>query len=283
MIGYYILAVAIVAVLLFLYFRFFTPPKFGNTLVVSGAVKTGKTMFSLRCARIQYYKQLIKYYIARFLRPFFALIFPTWRKRTFEKPLFYSNIPVVIRNYSPLTEALILRKERFRYGSVIFVDEASLVADSRLIKQEEVNEALLLFNKLIAHETRGGYLFWNTQAVNDLHYAIKRCTGSYFYIHHNIKIPFFVIMFYREMFFSDDGGGSTASVTVTGADEELKIMLVPKSIWKKYDRYAFSILTDHLPVADRIETYKRYGKKKIKRLVTFRDFKTIDKEWEKNI
>lgn len=76
-----------------------------------------------------------------------------------EKPLLYSNIPLAVDGFTPLTLDLIQRKERFRYGSVIYVCESSLVADSMSFKDPLLNENMLLLNKLIAHETRGGYIF----------------------------------------------------------------------------------------------------------------------------
>ena len=79
-------------------------------------------------------------------------------------PLIYSNVPLAMP-YVPLTDDLLLRKKRFVYGSVIYVQEASLVADSQLIRDMDVNERLMLFNKLIGHETKGGVIIYDTQCI----------------------------------------------------------------------------------------------------------------------
>ena len=69
-----------------------------------------------------------------------------------------------LNSYVPLTDDLLLRKKRFVYGSVIYVQEASLVADSQLIRDMDINERLMLFNKLIGHETKGGVIIYDTHS-----------------------------------------------------------------------------------------------------------------------
>ena len=149
-------------IFLVIYARIIKIPKFGNMVLVTGGVKTGKSTMSVWLAYRQYKRQLRKYYICNYvIYPLFKWIpfgiFKRMRRR--EKPLFYSNIPVAVKNFVPLTLDLIERRKRFRYGSVIYVCESSLVADSQSIKDVLVNEEMLLLNKLIAHETKGGYIF----------------------------------------------------------------------------------------------------------------------------
>lgn len=279
----YILIIIGLVLLLVLYYKWFRVPTFGNLIVVSGAVKAGKSTMSFRLAQKQYQRQLWKYRFKRYIA--FPICKKILRKDVSkpEVPLFYSNIPCAVKNFSPLTEELILRTQRFRYGSVIYCDEASLVADSQLIKNIETNERLLLFNKLIGHETKGGYLIYNTQSIGDLHYAIKRCTGSYFYVHHNVKLPGFVVMYFRELFFSDDMGTSSAiNVSDKDIEHELRRIIVPKSVWKRFDCYCYSSFTDDLPVSDEVVVIQKKDKKKVKEIVSFRTFTSLQRRFQKN-
>lgn len=251
-------------------------PKCGNMVLTTGGVKTGKTTFSVHMVLKTLKKQRRKVKVQNF----FIKIFKALKLKSFENtqskemPLLYSNIPLQVP-YVPLTQELIQRQERFVYGSVIYVCESSLVADSMSFKDDILNENMLLLNKLIGHETKGGYIFYDTQAINDNHFAIRRCLSTYFYIHHTVKIPFFLLMYVRELKYSDDN--TSVNTFAEDVEDSLKLVIVPKSVWKKFDCYCYSILTDDLPVnnnvveaeslkASDIITFKKYhtlkGKKK---------------------
>lgn len=278
-----IVILIIMAVLLFLAFRILKIPKFGNMVLVTGGVKTGKSTMSVWLSVRQYWRQLRKYYIYN------KIIYPAFHWMPFkickrmqkkEKPLFYSNIPVAIKNYVPLTTDLIERRKRFRYGSVIYVCESSLVADSQTIKDGIINEEMLLLNKLIAHETKGGYIFYDTQSISDNHYAVKRCLSSYFYIHHMKKIPFFCLAWVRELKFSEDS--TEVNTFETDVEDTLQLVIIPKKVWKLFDCYCYSALTDHLPIVEDTRKVERFGDKKARKIITFRNYKTIPKEFTSN-
>ena len=150
-------------------------------VLVTGGVKTGKTTLSVRLVYKTWKKQVLKVRIQNALLSVFKFLGFKKFKDVEKKPLplIYSNIPINMP-YVPLTQKLIQREERFVYGSVIYVCESSLLADSMSFKDEYVNEQLLLLNKLIGHETKGGYLFYDTQAIGDNHFSIKRCLSTYF-------------------------------------------------------------------------------------------------------
>lgn len=241
--------------------------KYPNVTNVSGGVKTGKSTYALYLARKLYKKALFKWKIACLLHP----------KDKPEKPLFYSNIPVGF-DYVPMTREIILRQERLRYKSVAFVDEASLIADSQDWKDENINERLKMFNKLYGHETCGGYLIYNTQTMRDNHYAIKRVMNSYLWIQSNIKwIPFVMVLKVCEMFYSDDGETNAFNKDL---DENLKTIIIPKSVWKKFDCYCYSILTDDLPVADKEVHGKYLSNLKTKEIIDLRE--TQEEKYKKN-
>lgn len=249
-------------------------PKIGCVALVTGAVKSGKSTFAVALS-IQKYKQAHRMWV---IRKFFQELL---RRKVDEEPLLYSNIPLAVP-YVPLTKDLIQRKKRFRYKSVVYVNEASLMADSMLgaVKggagrgeTELVAERLMLFNKLFGHETYSGYLIYDTQAIVDLHFSIKRCISEYFYIHHLQKyIPFLLCANVREERHSEDN--STINAYTDDVEKSLSRVLIPKSVWKKFDAHCFSYLTDDLPVEDNV--IRGCKDLKARSVISFRDFKTIN-------
>ena len=269
-----ILIIAIAILVFFLVFKY-KIPRVGNMVLITGGIKTGKTMLSVRLAVKLYKQQLFKWHFHNALQTF-----KRKEKRTYrEKPLLYSNVPLKTK-YVPLTTDLLCRRERFSYGSICYVCESSLVADSMSYKDEEINERLLLFNKLFAHETRGGCVVYDTQSVNDNHYGIRRCLSTYLHIHHTIKIPLFpfVIMYLREMYYSDDN--NVVNTSDSDVEDKLKITLVPKSTWKLYDRYCYSVLTDNLPKDDKVVDNAKTKDLKARKIISFKKFKTIKENIE---
>ena len=185
----YLLWFILIAIVLFFIAKFmkqFKVAKIGSLCLVNGGVKCGKSTLSVSIVRSEYKSRVRKTKFMNFFRKLF-------HKPLKELPLLYSNVPLACP-YVPLTDDLLLRKKRFVYGSVIYCQEASLVADSQLIRDMDINQRLLLFNKLIGHETKGGVIVYDTQCISDLHYSIKRCLSNYIYVHHLVKwVPFFNI------------------------------------------------------------------------------------------
>lgn len=248
----------------------FKVPKIGSVALFTGGVKAGKSTCAFYFAMKQYKRALRSW---RF-RNFFLRAFG---KELEEKPLFYSNVPVGIP-YVPVTRDMLLRKVRFREYSVVYFNEASLLADSTLFKDDELNERLNLFYKLFGHET-GGYLVLDTHCVADNHFAVKRCTSQYFYVHHLVKwIPFFLIAYVREDRYSDDG--TMVGVNDKDVEDSLKKVIIPRSIWKKIDSRCFSSLTDDLPCAADVVDVEKGDSLKVKKLVSFREYKSIPSKFK---
>lgn len=286
-----VIVLVVVAILLFLFLKLFKIPKIGCIGMVTGGVKCGKSMLSVWLA-VRKYKALHRKWR---VRCFFLKLFGKFLRKEFklpEEPKLYSNVKLAGVPYTLLTTDILLRNVRPAYGSVVYIQEASLVADSMYHQDGEVNERLLLFNKLFGHETHGGYLIYDTQSIADNHYAVKRCINSYFWIHHNVKIPFFVLLYVREFMFSED----KSAVNTVGEDveEELKIVVVPKRVWRMYDAYCYSAFTDTLNMLDdevftpiSFNRFKR-NNLKTRRLISFKKFRTISeykisKEDEKSV
>lgn len=244
--------------------------RYGNLTLVSGGVKTGKTELCVALAMKQYKKQLRK-----------------WRKSCKrarlryeplpEKPLLYSNMPIGKKGfkYAPLTTELITRKERFRYGSVVYFNEVSFIAGSKDIKDEELNDTLLQLFKLCAHETKGGYFFLDTQSPQDMHYTVKRSLSTYYYIYRRLTLPFVSLLWMRENILVD--GDNTVAIdtqidtqdSIADGGKKMYFRPILNKWWKYYDQYAYSALTDDLPVAD--DTVEIINNKKVEVLTRCRD------------
>ena len=253
--------------MIFYILKQFKFPKIGSLTLISGGVKTGKSTFSVALAIREYKARLRKTKFKNFFRKLF-------KKSTLELPCLYSNVPLA------LPYVLLLRKKRFVYGSVVYCQEASLVADSQLIKDMNVNNLLLLFNKLFGHSTKGGCLIYDTQTISDLHYSIKRSLSEYFYIHHLVKwIPGFLVAYVIENRYSEDG-----SIVLDGSkdvEDTLKRVIIPKKTWKYFDCYCYSVLTDNLPVEKTIvDNNIQTQDLKARKILTFRKggFLTNEKE-----
>ena len=186
-ISLYIL-LALLALGAFIFYKIskhFKVPKIACVSLTTGGVKSGKSTFSVYLA-ISTYKRIHRRWK---VRKVFQTLF---NKPIDEEPVLYSNIPLSVP-YVPITLELLQRKIRPRYGSVAYVNEASLLCDQMLFKDDELNERLTLFNKLFGHETCGGYLVYDTQCIGDVHYAVKRSLSNYFYVHliilNSLKLP----------------------------------------------------------------------------------------------
>lgn len=252
------ICIAALIFVLFLYFKFIKHLKIGCICLVTGGVKTGKSTLSVATALREYRIALFRWKI----KSFFCNLF---RKPIPEKPLFYSNVPIKVNNFVPLELAHLLREKRFNYKSVVYLQEASLLCDSQLIKDKDLNNKLMLFFKLFGHETKGGKLIIDTQSICDTHYSLKRSLSNYVYIHHIQKIPFFVICYVRELMHSEDN--STINVVTKDVEEDLKRIIVPKSVWKKFDCYCLSSFTDYL---NNNSNTKKVDDLKVSEMVSFR-------------
>lgn len=281
----YLVYLAIAIVILVLVRKFlsrFKFPKINCLAVFTGDVKVGKSGVSLACA-YSHYRVIHRSWR---VRSFFRKIF---RLEIAEEPLFYSNIPLAGINYCQLTTDHILRKKRFNFGSVVFVDEASLLADCYLSKDcKDLSTTLLAFFKLFGHETHSGYCIFNSQSVSDLHISLRKCTSQYFYIHDtnsSFFVPWFAWCHMREERYTEDG--STINTYDKDVEETLKTCIFRKKIFKQYDSHAYSILTDNLPV-DNQKKFNNLGDDlKAQSLVSFRPeflrlFEDIKKDKENN-
>lgn len=263
-----ILCIGIPILLIILYFVY--RKKFKNIVtpcvcLVTGAPKSGKDLLQADRA-VHEYK--VAYYTWKLIKCPLCKLF---KKPIPEKPLFYVNQPFSFGNLNKaskgkkhrldcniryVTRGMLHREERPAYKSIVWLSELTLVADNMLsVKRgkddalvvEITNTELTLLCKLFGHETHGGKLFCNTQNVQDVHYAFKRVASSFFFVQKCKNIPFFHVLYVRELLSQDN---DAQNVVRSDLDDDMKIYLVPKWVHNRYDRYFLSYLTDSLPVSD---------------------------------
>lgn len=247
---------------IFLYFKFFKIPRLGALTLITGGVKTGKSAFTVALA-LKSYKRALRMYKVRRI---FARIFG---RKVPERPLLYSNVPLRNVDYVPVSRSILLREVRIAEKSVMLLDEASLVADSMLIRNQQVNTELLLFFKLYGHESHGGKLFINSQCISDLHYSIKRCTSDYYYIHHLTRFPFVSCFSVRQERYSEDG--TAVNSYDEDVDKSLMRVMMFNGFFKKYDCYCYSVLTDSLESSTSTRKLSRKDSLKLDKICSFRD------------
>ena len=238
--GIYILLIIILVLILYFVFRKnFKILKVPSVCLITGGVKTGKSLLSVVLATKDYIKRHRKWYIQSKLM-----------RKDVEEPLFYTNCYIrfgllhnnLNKNIRYISLDHLNRDIRFNYKSVIYIQECSLMADNMDFNNKVRNVDLSLFNKLIAHETRGGALYYDTQSVLDSHYSIKRVCSTYLFIQKNINFLLFHILYVREMINTENGINNFED----DVDCTTRKVLVPFWYHHRYDRYEFSYLTDEL-------------------------------------
>ena len=127
-----------------------------NVFLITGAVKTGKTLLSVHLARKELRSARFKYYIKSFFLRCFGRAVP-------QKPMLYTNIPIAKTDYNIVTMDILTCKVRIPDNSIVLLDEASLIADSMMFKDKKINAQLMRFVKLFAH-------FTNTHNRNKRHF-----------------------------------------------------------------------------------------------------------------
>ena len=264
--------IVIIVVLVLFYLWFFKVRKnlvLEALTLVNGGVKTGKSTLTIYLAIKSYKKVLRRWKIRKVFRTLLG-------KEPEEKPLLYSNIPLKC-DYVLLSNDVLQRTKRIPYGSVVYIGEFTLVADNKFFKNASAFqiESLMLFIKLFGHETGGkGKMFIDTQCISDLPVDVRRCLNRYIWIERSIRwVPFIIIFKVRELMYSED----TSSVNVFNSDIEdnTKVLIISKSIWKKFDYCCYSVFTDSLDVSNKVVNGKLHDHLKVDAIPSFKTYKTI--------
>ena len=240
-----VLIIIAILILYWLYRKNFKILKVPSVCLITGGVKTGKSLLSVYLSLKDYKKRHRKWWFATKIL-----------KKKIEEPLYYTNVTLSFgslkknrkrkhkldKNIRLITLEHLSRDIRFNYKSVIYIQESSLMSDNMDYNNAERNVELSLFNKLIAHETRGGALYYDTQSVLDNHYSMKRVCSTYFFIQKNLNLLLFHVLYVRELI-NQENGVNTFDDDV---ETTMRKVLIPFWYHHKYDRYEFSYLTDRL-------------------------------------
>lgn len=239
---FFILFIVGLIILYIIYKKNFKNLVFGVINLVTGGVKTGKSLLCSTESDKEFRKRHRSWWIS----------INIFRVKDLEEPLYYTNVYHTFGNGKKphrLDKCIriielehLLRKKRFNYRSVVYIQESSLMADNMDYKNEKRNAQLSLFNKLFGHETRGGILFYDTQCIEDNHYSIKRVVSTYFFIQKSINFWLFRVLYVREMINTDLGNNNFE----TDVDNTMRKVLVFRWWYKHYDRYYFAYTTDNL-------------------------------------
>ena len=285
MILFYIILIGVI-ILYFLYQRQFKKLKIPCVYLITGAPKTGKSLISVKLAVRRYNRNRFKYYLMKFVFvPVYNYVLRFLVKgekiKLTTPPMLYSNIPLGNVKYNDLSLDIIKRESRIPNKSVVFIDEASLIADSMSFKNDITNEQVSLFVKLFGHYSHGGSLIYNTQDLKDTHYGFKRCTSSMLWIHSRIKFPFFSVFKVRELISMTDDTVQTSNNFNEDIELSCLNLVIPNKYQYYYDHFAFSYLTDNKPMEVNYKVKKKKQSKfkktnlKANFITSFKEFKTF--------
>ena len=160
-----IILLIVLAILLIVILIYSRCPYIGCLTLITGALKSGKTLMGLRCALRKYKSAVLRWKLS-------CLWMRIIHKPEPEEPLFYTNISVAGVRFVPVTLDILYRRVRVSRKSVMFLSETSLIADSMTVKDALLNEEINVFFKLYGHESHGGKCIIEKQNVLDNHYAI---------------------------------------------------------------------------------------------------------------
>ena len=245
----WVLLIIVGVVILYIFYRkHFKILKVPSVCLITGGVKCGKSLLSVKLSIKDFRSRHRKWWFFRHIL----------RDKKKEEPMYYTNVQVSfgsIKRKKPhrldrciklCTLESLLRMERYNYKSVIYIQEASLMSDNMDFNNKTRNVDLSLYAKLIAHETRGGALYIDTQSVLDVHYAFKRVASTYFFIQKNLNLFLFHILYVREMINTENG----VNTFQDDVDTTTRKVLIPFWYHYKYNRYEYSYLTDDLKVSN---------------------------------
>lgn len=243
--------------------------KFDSVVMINGGVGSGKSSLSVSLSKRAINKAHNIWWRRLHIWRYIPIINYLMRiDKNEEEPKLYSNIPIykdinkgiLFRHYVPFTTNHLLRVFRMNRKSVVLIDEASLLANSTsgIVSKTNpnakfINQQLTLFLKLIRHELHGNYrnlfggyanVYYNSQSRNDLHFAFDRVVNQSLYITKSISLPFFKIVWCRDLLLMDS--------VVNNYDDDYKEdksnrwFLLSKKVYKSYNSYAYSFLSDDL-------------------------------------
>ena len=257
---YLILGLILLVIAIFLYCWYRKNFKHLTTNAIALFTGAPKTVKDGLCCKESHHDYKRRHLLWR-IRKFFQKLL---HKPIDEEPLFYTNAQTSFKklgakkphkldkNIRAITQDLLLRRKRFAYKSVMWITEASLFADNMFYNDQDKNTQLALFCKLFGHETKGGSCYLSTQNTQDLHYAFKRvCCNFFFNQKKKNFFNLFCIVWTREMISNDLGANNFTD----DLDTTTRKVLVPFWVFRRYNPYQFSVLTDDLEIEETLQDF----------------------------
>lgn len=252
----WIFIVLLLIFVIFVYFKVFKKQKvlnYGSILLVTGGIKCGKTVTSMKYIDLEYYKAMKAYKRYCLKQKIYKKLFKKDLPDA-EMPLVYSNVPINIP-YVQLTLDLIMRQNyRFAKGSIVYINEINFLANQWDIKDYTTNFYLNAYTKLFGHEVHSltgydGLMIIDTQRLKDCHYRFKNCVSTFNMISSKKSfLHFWLKLSIREYVYAD----GVENNVVSDNEDNVKYLYVSKKYFKWYDCANYSIFTDNLPVDDRV-------------------------------
>lgn len=248
------MTILVILVILFILWLIIKPYfiKHDTVVLYVGGLGSGKTLVgvsdSLKCLRRN--RNKVRWH---------NLMHPKNKK---PKPLLYSTIPIQISKREKsvdLNVDHVLLREKIVEKSVVFIDEASTVANHfETVANNKNLKTLEEWSTFYRHYTKGGYLILTTQNTAKCNYTIRYCCNSAFQLSqfHSVPIPF--IGFYWVKIRNIDLTNDVVNVSENNVEDNMRIKIGFFGR-RKYDTYAFSDRYIPVPVGENktSETLKR--------------------------
>lgn len=198
-------------------------------------------------------------------------LYNLWHKDKKQKPLFYSTIPVKVSKKEmsiDLTLQHVLLQARIVEKSIIFIDEASTVANAfETVANNHNLKTVEEFSTFFRHYTKGGYMILTTQNTSKCNYTVRYCCNQAFQLSQFRK---FFNLFYWVKIRNIDLTNDVVNVNQTNIEENCRT-LIGFFGRKKYDTYAFSVRYDTVPYQE-----EKTSKTSLKRL----EFIDVPREYQ---
>lgn len=222
----------------------------------TGGLGSGKTLMSVDIALKIYRKQIRKWKFKRLKLRFLNLFRKEKEEFLLPKPLFFSNIPVLLNKkrklYSHrLTREHLLLQERIPLNSVILLDEIGAFASQFDFKEKNVINVFDEFVRFYRHYTQGGYIVCNDQCSENINLVIRRRVNLVHNLCNCLVIWRFCFFFERMISISEEI--KTIDVRSNENDKENdtqnNMVFRFKFLWNKgmYDTYCYSGRYDGVP------------------------------------
>src|SRR5574344_1625425 len=243
------LLVLLALLVVYFVYKFLAPyfVRIDNVFFVSGAPGTGKALLCSDYAIKRWKGAMRRWRFASFASKI------TRKPCKFEKPAFYSSIPVLLAREvkigkkvikpvvvsKPLTKEILLLQERLPNGSIVYISDINRFVNQWSYKLANVQKNIAEFISEFRQYTKGGYFIANCQQSDQVAKEIRNCFGSCINLlhHHN-----FLFVHWSEMRRISLSENMTAIETKNNDDKNTNrsnIFMLVSPFLRRYDTFAY--------------------------------------------